>query len=230
MEFSKTNIKQLASALDIRSYQRARQRKYPQTEYVTVVDKFFSHKPVTLTEMNEICATEGSRWAYVESLLRIFPTHAAFALDGAWNGETIANGMVLAHAVTKATIFLPVDDFVFVFAKLMRHADEGGISFAEVAQSQDKAKVLDDHCYDIFIDWVAEVINSRELTLDLAMHTAGERFFLIGSLLCEDGDTTSVAKADRARIDIVKELLLGDREIPVIRARKRNTTGTVINA
>lgn len=230
MELSKTDIKKVTSALDIRRFRRTRQRKFPQTDYVTIVDKFFANKPVTLTEMNEICATEASRWAYVESLLQIFPAHAALALEGTWNGETIANGMMLAHVVTKATIFLPIEDFSFVFARVMRQAEDGGISFVEVARSPDKAKDIDDKCHEIFTGWIGDVIGSREQTLDVAMHTAGERFFAIGSSLSEHGSQSKTANEDQACIDVVKELLLGDREIPVTQAKKPNVASAGLSA
>lgn len=230
MELSKTDIKKLTSAFDIQRYRRSRQRKFPQTDYVTVVDKFFANKPVTLAEMSEICATEASRWAYIESLLQIFPTHAALALEGTWNGETIANGMMLAHVVTKATIFLPIEDFGFVFARLMRQANDGGISFVEVARSLEKANDIDDKCHEIFIGWISDVIDSRERTLDVAMHTAGERFFAIGSALGEHSKTISAANKNQACIDAVKELLLGDREIAVTQTKKRTIVSAGLNA
>lgn len=230
MELSKTDIKKLTSALDILRYRRSRQRKFPKTEYVKTVDKFFASKPVTLAEMNEICATEASRWAYVESLLHIFPAHAALALEGVWNGETIANGMILAHTVTKATVFLPIDDFIYVFANLMRHADDGGISFLEVAQSPQKAKNLDDRCYEIFTGWVDDVISSKEATLDLAMHTAGERFFALGTVLGDHVGKADSAHDVRSCIDAVKESLLGDREIRVMQTKKRNAAAAGMNA
>lgn len=230
MELSKTDIKKLASALDIQRYHRSKQRKFPQTEYTILVDKFFVSKPVTLAEMNEVCASEESRWAYVESLLRIFPVHAALALEGVWNGETITNGMMLAHAITKATIFLPIDDFAYVFTKVMRHVDSGGISFAEVAQSPDKAKDLDDRCHEIFIGWISDAISSRERTLDLAMHTAGERLFAIGSLLDEHDKETKGTMDDLTCVAIVKELLLGDRGFHVMHTGKRSTASIGLNA
>ncbi|WP_151638693.1 hypothetical protein [Noviherbaspirillum aerium] len=229
MEFSKSDIKKLTSALDIQRYRRTRQRKFPQTEYVTLVDKFFANKPVTLTEMNEICATEATRWAYIQSLLQIFPAHAALALEGSWNGETIANGMMLAHAFTKATVFLPIDDFIYGFANIMRHADEGGVSFLEVAQSAVKAKDLDDKCYEIFTGWIGDAIGSREGTLDLAMHTAGERFFALGTALGERVTTSNAARDDAACIDFVKELLLGDRDIQLTRKKNRDISGAGIS-
>lgn len=230
MELSKIEIKKLASALDTRKYRRNMQRKFPHTEYVSLVDKFFAGKPVTLTEMNTVCASEETRWAYVESLLRIFPAHAALALEGVWNGETITNGMMLAHAITKATIFLPIEDFAYVFARVMRHADGGGISYTDVAQSLEKAKALDDRCYEIFTGWISDAIGSRERTLDLAMHTAGERLFAIGSLLSEHEKRHGHATDDQICIGIIKELLLGDREFRVTRTAKRNTAGISLNA
>lgn len=221
MELSKIDIKNLTSALNIRHHRRGRQRKFPNSEYVTLVDKYFAGKPVTLTEMNTVCESEASRWAYVESLLRIFPAHAALALEGTWNGETITNGMMLAHALTKATVFLPIDDFIYVFASVMRHADGGGISYADVAQSATKAKDLDDRCYEIFTGWISDAIGSRERTLDLAMHTAGERLFAIGSLLSGHDEKTSRTMDDQACIGIIRELLLGDREFQVAKTGKR---------
>lgn len=230
MELSKTDIKKLTSALDIRRIRRNRQRKFPNTEYVKTVDKFLASKPVTLAEMNDICASEASRWAYVESLLQIFPAHAALALEGTWNGETIANGMILAHMVTKATVFLPTDDFIYVFASLMRHADDGGISFLEVAQSPQKAKNLDDRCYEIFTGWIEDVISSREATLDLAMHTAGERFFALGTVLSEHGAKANLPDDVRSCIDTVKEALLGDREIRVTQTKTRSAAAAGVSA
>lgn len=230
MELSKTDIKKLASALDIRRHRRSRQRKFPHIEYVPLVDKFFAGKPVTLTEMNEVCASEATRWAYVESLLRIFPAHAALALEGVWNGETITNGMMLAHALTKATIFLPIEDFAYVFASVMRHADNGGTSYEEVARSPEKARQLDDRCYEIFTGWISDAIGSRERTLDLAMHTAGERMHAIGSALSGDDDETSRAMDDQACIDVIKELFLGDLQFRLVQAGKRNAAGIGLNA
>ncbi|MFC7516718.1 hypothetical protein ACFQUU_17055 [Herbaspirillum sp. GCM10030257] len=230
MELSKIDIKNVASALDIQHYHRTKQRKFPHIEYATLVDKFFAGKSVTLAEMSEVCATEAARWAYVESLLRIFPVHAALALEGIWNGETITNGMMLAHAITKATVFLPIDDFAYVFARVMRDVDDGGISFAEVAQSADKAKNLDDRCYEIFTGWISDAIGSRERTLDLAMHIAGERLFAIGSVLSGHKNKTSCMMDDQVCIGVVKELLLGDREFRVMPTRKRNTASIGLSA
>jgi len=230
MELSKTDIKKLTSALDIQRFRRTRRRKFPQMSYVTIVDKFFAHKPVTLTEMNEICATEASRWAYVESLLQIFPTHAALALEGTWNGETMANGMMLAHVMTKATIFLPIEDFSYVFASVMRQADDGGISFVEVARSLEKAKDIDDKCHEIFTGWISDVIGSREHTLDVAMHTAGERFFAMGSSLIEQDNKTTTANEDQACMHIVKELLLGDLVIPARSTKRLDIADAGLNA
>lgn len=210
MTLSTTDLDKVASALDVRRYRRAQEKKYPETDYAKLVDKFFAHKPVTLPELNDACESEEACWAYVSSLLQIFPAHAALALEGKWNGQTIANGMVLAHAVTKATVFLPLDAFVFVFATLLRHADEGGISFAQVAKTPDGVKELDDKWVEVFTGWIGDVIGSRERTLDLAMHTAGVRFFAIGSAAVQSAGTGNKAKDDLACIGITKELLLGE--------------------
>lgn len=210
MTLSTTDLDKVAAALDVRRYRRTQEKKYPETKYAKLVDKFFANKPVTLPELNETCESEESCWAYVSSLLRIFPAHAALALEGKWNGQTMANGMVLAHAVTRATVFLPLDAFVFVFATLLRHADEGGISFAQVAKSPAGLRELDDKWVEVFTGWIGDVIGSRERTLDLAMHTAGVRFFSIGSALMQSADAGNKTKDDLACIGITKELLLGE--------------------
>ncbi|SNT18793.1 hypothetical protein SAMN06265795_11664 [Noviherbaspirillum humi] len=220
MKLSTTDIKMLSSALDIERYRKTREKAHPDTPYNKLVDKFFANKPVTLPELNGACESEAACWAYVHSLLRIFPMHAAMALEGEWNGQAIANGMVLAHAVTRATVFLPLDAFVFVFATLLRHSRDGGISFAQVAKSAAQEKALDDNWYEIFSGWIGDVIVSRERTLDLAMHTAGVRFAAIGELLAAPADSLTPAGRDQACVALVKELLLGERRLASTPARR----------
>ena len=207
----------LAAALDICHYRDARNNAYPDPSYVKLVDKFYLGKPITLDELNQVAESEASRWAYVHSLLTVFPTHAALALEGKWNGQAIANGMVLAHAVTRATTFLPLEDFLFVFAMLLRRSGAGGLCFAQVAASAEKADYLDKRWQEVFVGWIEDVISSRQHTLDVAMHTAGIRFFEIGARMLGIDEDNPRPEEEAACIEAVKALLAGERLLPVAR-------------
>lgn len=211
----------LAAALDVCNFRSLKSAAYPDTGYAKLVDKFYLGKPVTLDELNEAIDTEASRWAHVQSLLTVFPTHAALALEGKWNGQAIANGMVLAHAVTRASTFLPMEDFLFIFATLLRHSEAGGPCFAQVAASAEQAAYLDKRWQEVFVGWIEDVIASRQHTLDVAMHTAGTRFFGIAASMLGVDEQNPHPDEEAACIEAVKALLAGERLLIATKAPVR---------
>lgn len=211
MNQNSLNIEAVLAALNTCAYRNARSITHPEPGYNKLVDKFYSGKPVTLDELNQASESEASCWAYVRSLLTVFPTHAAMALEGKWNGQAIANGMVLAHAVTRATTFLPLEDFLFVFATLLRHPEAGGICFEQVASSHDAADQLNRRWQEVFVGWIKDVISSRQHTLDVAMHTAGTRFFGLGAQLLGIDERNPRPDDEIACIEAIKAMLSGER-------------------
>lgn len=221
MTITEADLRKVAAALDIKQYRRQQEKKRFNLQRPKIIDKVFANKPLTLAEINGICATPESIWAYVNALLAEFPVRAGLCLMDEWCGEVICDGMLLAHSMTRGSAFLPLEMFVFVFASLARQGVDGGVSYAEILPSPEMAKLVDDNWYEIYTGWLGDLLKSDSNTHDLATYRAGENLMAIALGIVGEAESAGDPKHEQACLEMIKDLLFGDRDLVVDLPRRR---------